>query len=576
MTAGALGYLTRRSMANRMARQAAQLRSPRYVAALLLGVAYLWYVLVHQQPGRVPGGVPRAWVVLAGALGLVGLVTWSWIVGSGRRALAFSPAEVTLLFPAPLTRRTLVHYKLLRSQLVILFNTVLWTLLLGWSNDRLAPPFRALAIWTLLSTLSLHRLGAAFVRAGLKEHGPARLGRRAVPLLVALLAAAVLLGSVMAALPELRDAAGRGVVQLISAFVAALSRPLPAFILWPFKALVRPLVAVHAAGWARTMPAALVVLAVHYVWVVRADAEFEEAAAEASLARARRRAERRVLGVPAVGSGGLVSPPLVALAPTGWPAAALLWKNVTAVVRRRRARNIAALFVVVGTLAAAGSARGRGSLSEVAATLAVTWCAFLFFLGPHWVRNDLRADLTRFDVLRALPLRGPAIVAAEALASSLTLTVMELGLLGLGYLGLLANHEFDVPLDERTFILMAAVLLLPPINFAAMLLQNGAALVFPAWVRLGADARGVEALGQGVLATVAYTAVLVLLLLPAVGMGVALARALQPAFGPWALAPGAAAGFAVFALELLSLVRWLGRMFERTDPAEVGLEAARE
>jgi len=43
-------YLAWRSAYNRVVRQLRQLRSPRYLAALALGVSYLWIVAVEQRP----------------------------------------------------------------------------------------------------------------------------------------------------------------------------------------------------------------------------------------------------------------------------------------------------------------------------------------------------------------------------------------------------------------------------------------------------------------------------------------------------------------------------------------------
>jgi hypothetical protein len=565
MTVSALLYLTRRTATNRLARQAAQLRNPRYLLALLLGAGYLGYVLLRQQPSpRAGAGDPR-WLELGGALMLAALVAWSWIVGVERRALAFSPAEVTFLFPAPITRRGLVHYKLVRTQVVVLLNTLLWTVLLRRGVSPLPPVLRALGLWTLLSTLSLHRLGASFVRTSLAEHGWAGLRRHAAP--VALLAL-VTAGVVWTGVTLLRDvtAAGpSGALPMLGAAAAALARPVPAALLWPLRALVRPLGALTPAQWLTAIGPALLVLLVHYAWVVWSDTAFEEAAAAASLAEVRRRSAAGALPL----TNRPVSAPLVPLAPRGWPAGAILWKNVTAVLRRRRARNLALAVAVAGGLAAAGSDRGSGSASELAAVVALVWLGFAFFFGPQWIRNDLRTDLPRADLLRALPVRGSAIVLAETLASTIALTLVELGLLGFAYLALLGNTEFDVSFSERNLALLGAFVVLPPVTFTAMLLQNGAALLFPAWVPLGAPRRGVEALGQNLLATAAFTLVLAVLLLAPCMLGLLVYELLERSAGPWAVGAGTVVGIAVLCVELAVVVRWLGRVFERTEPGAI-------
>jgi hypothetical protein len=242
---------------------------------------------------------------------------------------------------------------------------------------------------------------------------------------------------------------------------------------------------------------------------------------------------------------------------------------VTAVLRRRRARNLALAFVVAGSAAAAGSFRGGGGLAEFAAAIALTWVVFVFCFGPQWIRNDLRADLQQVDLLRAYPVRGWAIVAAETLASSIALTLLELAMLGFAYLALLGNHDLEVGFEERTLLLGAAVLLLPPITFTAMLLYNGAALLYPAWVRLGMAQRGIEALGQNLLATVAFALLLGLLLAGPTAAGSLIFHGLAPALDAWSLAPATVVGLGLLAGELALLVRWLGQVFDRTDAASI-------
>ena len=133
-------YLAWRSAYNRVARQLRQLRSPRYLAALVLGVSYLWIVAVEQRPAPAPAAVAGArWLELLGALGVIGAVLWGWVFGVERRVLAFTPAEVTFLFAGPVSRRGLVQYKLLRSQLLILFNSLLWTLILARERFGASP-----------------------------------------------------------------------------------------------------------------------------------------------------------------------------------------------------------------------------------------------------------------------------------------------------------------------------------------------------------------------------------------------------------------------------------------------------
>jgi ABC-2 type transport system permease protein len=561
---GPLGYLATRSTRNRLRRQLRRLRTPRYAIALILGLGYLWAVGVWNRPPSDSPDVSPETVQLLGSVGVLLVLLWSWIFGADRRALAFSRAEVTWLFPAPLLRRQLIQYKLLRGQFIILFNVVLWTFLLsrGWAGGE--PWRRAGSIWILLTTLSLHRLGVALFRSGLAEHGRAAIRTRWVTLLLLAVIAGVLLVDSAHALPVLRAAWDLGIKEFLAASREIATRPVPSTVLLPFRWLVGPLAADTWAAWGSAMLPACALLVAHFFWVVRSDAAFEESAAAAALARGS--ARRRPGGTPR-----FTARPVPRLRAAGRPGTALLWKNLAAVVRTGRVRSSLIGFIVASVVVAALSVIGVGAtLLEIGGWFAVLWAGFLLILGPQWIRNDLRTDLARLAVLRSYPLRGRTVVAAETAGSTAVLTGLQLGLVLIAYVAFWGGKVDDPPAELRTAVLLAAVVLLPGINFLAMLIQNGSALLFPAWVRVGQDRPiGVEALGHNMLAMSGFLLVLgLLLLLPAAVAG-ALYLGLEPAWGWWAAAPAGAAAIAVAAAEGHLLLARLGRVFEATDPSSV-------
>ena len=112
------------------------------------------------------------------------------------------PAEVTFLFSGPVSRRGLIQFKLLRSQLLILFNALLWTLILSRERFGVSPWLRVISIWVLLTTLSFHRLGASFVRTSLAEHGRLGVRHRVVSLVVLGVVLIALTWSIGEALPQ--------------------------------------------------------------------------------------------------------------------------------------------------------------------------------------------------------------------------------------------------------------------------------------------------------------------------------------------------------------------------------------
>lgn len=566
------GYLAWRSAHNRIARQVRHLRSPRYVAALLLGLAYLWFVVIAQRP--TPGTAELAdsrWLELVGALALLAAVAWGWIFGMERRVLAFSPAEVTFLFPGPVSRRGLIQFKLLRSQLLILFNALLWTLILSRERFGASPWLRVISIWVLLTTLSFHRLGASFVRTSLAEHGRLGLRHRVVSLVALGGVLIALTWSIGEALPHLADADARTPLGFLSAVGEAAAQPLPTALTYPFRLMIRPLTAQSVAAWLQALWPALVLMVLHYIWVVRSDTAFEEAAAAVSLQRARALSDRGP-GRRAQPAVGRVTAPLFRLAPGGWPAGAILWKNLVAVTRTQRLRNVAIAMAAGAVIVTALSFEPEGTLAEVAGWFAVTWAGALTVIGPQWVRNDLRCDLLKLDMLRSYPLRGWSIVIAEVSASALVLTVIQLALLVIGYLAFLGNQVMKPPLETRTLLLVAGFALLPGVNLLGMIIQNGVALLYPAWVRLGTGRpAGIEALGQNMLMMVVFVAMLAITLLLPVTIGGGTFLLLQGAAGAWAALPASILVLGIIAFEAALLIEWLGHLFERTDPAAAGI-----
>jgi hypothetical protein len=571
------GYLAWCSARNRLARQLRQLRNPRYALALVLGGGYLAWVLLGQRRDAAPLPIAPDRLELAGALLVLGAVLWGGVFGLERRVLAFSPAEVTFLFPAPIRRRDLIQFKLLRSQLLVLFNSVLWTILLTTGHGA-SPWRRMFAIWVLLSTLTLHRLGASFVRTTLAEHGVSGARHRILSLTLLGVVAIGLTWSVADALPDVAIAARDGLGDAIGALADASRRPLAAAILLPFRMLVRPLVASTASAWLAAIGPALVLLALHFVWVIRSDAAFEEAAAEASLRRAAALAGGGA--TPARRRHTRVPSPIFPLRATGRPAAAITWKNTVALLRTRRTSTTIVALAVFAVGVAVTSAYVATGLDEVVGVIAGMWAALLVVVGPQWVRYDLRNDLRKLDLLRTYPIPGRALVAAEVAASAFALTVLQLALLAVAWVAFLGPAGRDlvlfgspVGLEARTAILAAAALALPGVNFVGLLIHNGAALLFPAWVHLGTGRPGgVEALGQNLLTVIAFVILLAgALLVPgAIAAGVlAACRGL----GVWAAAPAAATLTLGAAAESAAALRWLGRVFERTDVTTAGLEA---
>ena len=572
---GVFAYLTACSIRNRAGAMAKQIRSPRYALALLLGGAYIWYFLFNrtQLPRSESGGLfESVGVELFAALGMFVLFMRWWLFGSDRSAIAFSPAEIQFFFPAPVTRRSLIQFKLLRAQLPIIFNAALWVVLFGRGGTELPAGLRAISIWALFTIFMLHRLGATIIRATAVEHRGAGAKRNIVPLAIFGLASVGLLWTVAQAYPVLRSASG--LPSVLRALTAVLQEPVPSALLAPFRLLVAPTFARTTGEWARDVVPVLVIAALHYLWVVRTELAFEDAAVDASMQRARRleamRARRTGGAVPVkVGKRAWIP-----LAPSGHPAVAIFWKNMLSFTRTSGQPIMGVILLMTfGITAGVLASTGEAGFSTILGTIALGLAGFSILVGSRFVRLDLRQDLVHLRLLRTYPVEGSALVAAEVAGSTVVLTIAQMGFLLVAHLLLLGQGAHILDVGTRTLALLAAPIVLIIFNAATVTIQNAAALLFPAWVKLGsARAGGVEVLGQTILTTIVSLLALALALLPAVIVGVAVFAGMQFLFEEAVPAAAIVAGVAALttlSFEIVMAMMMLGEMFERGEMAGV-------
>src|SRR5439155_26446108 len=110
-------------------------------------------------------------------------------------------------------------------------------------------------------------------------------------------------------------------------------------IMWPILAVLGPMVAGMNVSWFAAAPAALVVLAAHGIWVMSADGAAIDAAvirATERLEVTRSRASQAKVAGPAVRPKPDAVLKTMPLAPTGWPAMAIVWKNILCLRRKLR------------------------------------------------------------------------------------------------------------------------------------------------------------------------------------------------------------------------------------------------
>ena len=571
----ALQYLWIRTTANRLRAQVKRLRSPRNAVAIVLSFGYFYFVFWRNSAGKNGSGSPFSALIgnefvgpVAAALLLFTSARW-WLFGADRSALAFTPAEVQFLFPAPISRRGLVHAKLVRGQLAILINTLIWSVFLRGNGASAGGWRRGVAVWLLFSTLSLHRLGAAIVRTNAIEHQRAGQRRSVIPLIVFSAVVAAVAWGLISQIDAIKLANVQGMKATLHAVVVALSQTIPAIALWPVRAIVEPVFTTTSALWLHLLPASLLVFALHYLWVLRLDASFEEAALEATKTRAERiQSFRSAQGLRKRNPKGKIAwIPKMAL--MGRPEIAIAWKNIAAALRGSAWRAQTIIFFI-GLAAVAVMTQFWGEkTAQVFVALCGAWGGMLVFIGPFSMRYDLRLDLPRLAILKTYPLSGSKLVAAEIAGVTIlhSISIWTIMIVPITLFAIDPRMFGDV--SDTPIILLTIAIAIPALNLLMFTVQNGAALLFPAWVRLGAETRGFETMGQNLLTMGATSIVAGVALVFPVAFGLLAIWLGNRLVGTWSLLIGTLLACALLCVEVWPVIVWLGGVFERTDVNDV-------
>ena len=242
------------------------------------------------------------------------------------------------------------------------------------------------------------------------------------------------------------------------------------------------------------MPVALAGLSAVVFLVVRADRAFAHATTSAE----------RAIEDPARAARTIFRP-----GPAGSPALAVAFRQLAPFLRVRwlTGRVLGVLGVVV-----AGVVLPRETSSIVAAlpvSVLGFAAAFMMLFGPLVVRLDVRREIERLDVLRALPLRGEHVLLAVGAAGIIATSTVQATLL----LALSVLLPVRAPAVVRAF----SVLLLtwPMVTSLGVAVCQLAALLFPTWVT-PSNPRGprIDAIGGRLVALLGYSGSVALLVLP--------------------------------------------------------------
>jgi len=536
------------------------LREPRYLIGLIIGAAYFVSIFgrSYLMPSRSRPGITGAFgrgegAVEIAAVGLLGVIALAWL-WPGRRspALAFSQADVQFLFTAPITRRRLVRYRLVRSQLASLAGSAIITLFMH--PVRLA---QAGMLWCgivlIMAIVNLHLTGISLTAAA--STGSAV--RRWLPRAVVVMAIVAIGVDLAARRPDAFAAGGSVMTDVTSLLAGGLS----GMVLWPFAALARLPLADSPAAFAVALPWTLLILALNYVWVLRTDVPFEERSAELAEKVARVRTE----GVQALRKPRTVATPF-RLASDGRLEIALLWKNLISMGRFLSWATLLRFFVPI-TLFVTMTSRGGGrsaTRADVFATVALIVAVIATWVGPQIARADLRQDLTHLAVLKTWPLRGATLVRGEVLAPFVVLVSVAWMALAIAALASLGG-SLGVQIEDRWSWLAAGLAIVPGLILLQLVVQNAAAVAFPSWVAIGRGRGGVEVIGQRMLMMAGSILTLVVAVVPAALLGGTVFFAVRTLIGGMPIVLTAAVAGAVLLVEALVCTELIGAMLDRTD-----------
>jgi len=564
----AFWFITTRSFRNRVVMRLKRLRQPRYLIGFIAGLAYLWFMFLRRlffsshgavRIGVVGAGLPMTQGAVDGmaVVALFGLILpWAFPEQSG--GLTFSPAEIQFLFPAPMSRRALLYYKVFRQQPQLLISALMMSLF-GFRQAHFY------GVWLPFVTLTMYFTMVALARARLKLMG--------IGFWIRLVAVLLIYAGIGWLFVIAFRTAGMSTAQMQNASAAfrAIDTPLHAPVINVILVIPRifALAAIPLTLGSQLMSCALLVV-MFFIFLVIAgqlNVSFEEASLHAS-----ERRQARLTRIRGQRAGRFVMfprmPPPFRLRPSKHPEIAIIWKNLVAALRISVAW-IPLLIFIAAMLLVPNLMTHQKFLRGVGATMALCFAGLFPFIGSQAFSQDLRLDLPDMELLKSFPISGERLVAAEIATPLILTSILEVIMLTVaaimtslshvsGWLAFFGTPEFVI----------TAMLFTIPICAAQLVIRNALVVLLPGWaVRSGEDQRGFTVVGQRLVMFAGNLLVLLFVLLPAAILFVpALLLSHHYFHGSAAvLAITTVPSVALLCLEVWFAIRFLGAQFDKVD-----------
>lgn len=553
------------TLKNKIMQRLRRLREPRYLIGAIAGAAYFWFLFfrrsmaAHSSNGKLIMITTAASPVVADVASVILLLLMitAWALPADSGGLDFTETEIAFLFPAPLRRRDILLYKIVRAQPQALFSALIMTVLGWWRNGLF------LGVWAAISVL-----GVYFTLVSL---GRARLRLMHIGFLARLAGVAVIVaGLVWIAKSQISAINFRTLKngrEVMNALAVPFQKPLIRAILFIPHLIASAAIPPSVGMLAISVPIVLA-LGVGFFFIAAAlNVSFEEASIAVSQKKASR--QQRVKGQR---SGTFVmfrrAPAPFKLQETGPVETAVIWKNMIALMRNSIAWVVVFAAIMAFMLGLSLWAHQPTVYSAIGSSLIFMSCLFPLF-GPNVFSNDLRLDMPRLEVLKSYPISGERLIAAEIAAPLLVISILEMLfatsasiMMGLG-----EANKFTKYLATPQFI-VAVLLLTIPVCAVQLVIRNAIPVLFPAWAMRSKDEpRGFVMMGQRIITLAGNLVVLVIALIPAAIVflpSVWLAFQFfsgNPAFVAVATMPAVA----VLLAEVWMGIKALGAQFEQLD-----------
>ena len=571
----ALIYLRVTSLVNAYRAKLRRLKQPRYLFGAIAGVAYFYFFFfrrlfaVRHSVNSDPHVAFDFWTK-AEPFAVVILMLYllsSWIFASDRAELTFTESEIAFLFPAPVSRRGLIHFKLSSSQIRILVSAAFFALV----RTRIAggPFFFVIQLfgwWAILSCISLHRIGAAFTRQRLLDVGVNPVRRRLLVGALVLIVGGLSYFWARDRITELLQGNTDHPWELFNTF---LNTPPLSWVLWPLRLVVAPMFTNTLPSFLRALGPALGVLALHYFWVIKSEVAFEEA----SIVASRKRAD----WIQAARTGKLLQsgpkkwrPEPFRLRPHGARPVAFLWRNLIglgALAARKWWINGAFLLIIITRWLISRPAHD-GLLIGFTIVMGIT-AGYGFLLSPVFVRRPSQRLIEEIDVIKAYPLRGWEIILGEMLAPLVLVSCLE-WILFVAFT-MIALHDLPRLNHLPIAVAIGAAQVVPFLEGILFSINFAGVLLLPAWTyQVSAKDQsggGIDKMGQRLIFTAGYLLTAIVALIPAalIGLGVFGGfKLLLDETSLGAVFAGTAAALTL-AGEFAAILWWLGERYETFD-----------